>query len=592
MKYLESIGVRFGADLNAYTSFDETVYQLSVPTDTARLVEQGFLVLEDWAHGQLFDSTEVVKERGVVVEEWRGSLGAGQRMQRTFIPIILKASQYAIRDPIGNEESILKAQPSVLRRFYRDWYRPDLMAVVAVGDFDVAEIEALIKKHFSGIPRVPNARPRTIASVPGNAIPLIAIVTDAEATSSSVAIGYKRPHKIVATVGDYRTQMVERLYFGMLNARLTELTQKADAPFLFASVSNASFFARNLRMFTFNAAVKDGGIERGAEAVLAEARRVEQFGFLASELQRAKDNTLRTRERMYAERAKTTSAARVGELVRNFLEDEDIPGTDVEYTLYKQFLPGVTLAEVNAATRGWMTDTGRIALVTAPKKAGVAVPTEAQMLAVFDRAAKATVTAYTETVSDAPLLARVATAGRVVSTKTIGAVGVTEWTLSNGARVLVKPTDFKADEVLFSAASPGGTSLVPDADYMSASNASAIMSRSGVGAFSATDLNKKLAGKAANAAASIGATSEGLGGSASPKDIETLLQLAYLRFTAPRLDSTAWLAMKAQMDASLANRSASPFTAFGDTITGVMSQHNFRARPPSAPPHRHRTRRS
>jgi len=581
VNYLESIGVRFGSDLNAYTSYDETVYQLSVPTDTARLVEQGFLVLEDWAHGQLFDSSEVVKERGVLVEEWRGRLGAGMRMQRATIPIILKGSRYADRDVIGSEESLLKAQPSVLRRFYHDWYRPDLMAVVAVGDFDVAQIEGLIKKHFSGIRPVPKARPRTIAEVPNNATPLIAIASDVEASGTVVTIGYKRPGKVVATVGDYRTQMVERLYLSMLNARLGEIAQKPDAPFLMAFVSNSPFFARSVQAFTFSAVVKDGGIERGADAVLAEARRVEQYGFLASELQRAKDNTLRSWERLYAERAKTSSAARVGELVRNFLVAEDIPGTEAEYNMTRQFVPGITLPEVNTLSRGWITDTNRIALIMAPRKAAAPLPTDAQILAVFDRAAKAPVTAYTETVSEAPLLERLPAPGRVVSTRTIEAAGVTEWKLSNGARVLVKPTDFKADEVLFSAYSPGGTSLVADADYMSASNASMIVGRSGVGSFSAVDLNKKLAGKSANAGASIGATSENLSGTASPKDIETLFQLAHLRFMAPRLDTAAWLAMKAQMEASLANRGTSPMAAFVDTLSLVMTQHNFRSRPPT-----------
>jgi zinc protease len=582
VKYLQSIGVRFGNDLNAYTNYNETVYQLTVPTDTARLVEQGFLVLEDWAHGQLFDSAEVVKERGVVVEEWRGRLGAGERMQRVFIPIILKGSRYAIRDVIGTEESILKAQPSVLRRYYNDWYRPDLMAVVAVGDFDVTQIEGLIKKHFSGIRQVPKARSRTVADVPNNATPLIAITSDVEATSSAVTIGYKRPNKIISTVGDYRAEIAEGLHSAMLNARFTEIAQKPDAPFLGASAGNSSFFARGVQAFTVGAGVKDGGIERGAEAVLAEIRRVEQFGFLASELQRAKDNALRSNERMYAERAKTNSAAQVGELVRNFLEQEDIPGVEAEYILTKQLMPGITLAEVNALTREWVSDSNRVALVVSPRKAGLALPTEAQILAVFDRASKATVTAYTETVSDAALLDHLPAPGRVIATRTIDAVGVTEWKLSNGARVLVKPTDFKADEVLFSAYSPGGTSLVSDADYMSASNASMIIGRSGVGSFSAVDLNKKLAGKAANASAMIGATSENLSGSASPKDLETLFQLAHLRFMAPRLDTAAWLAMKAQIDASLANRGVNPMAAFVDTLSVVLSQHHFRSRPPSA----------
>ncbi len=583
IKYLQSIGVRFGADLNASTSFDETVYQLSVPTDTARLLDTAFLILEDWAHGQVFDSTEVVNERGVVVEEWRSRLGANDRMLRAFIPIVLKDSKYATRLPIGTEESILKAQPSVLRRFYQDWYRPDLMAVVAVGDFDVAQVEAMIKQHFGSIPRATsNARPRVAAAVPDNATPLIAITSDAEATGSSFTIAYKRPHKLVTTVGDYRTQIAEGLYTSMLNARLREIAQKPDAPFLFASVSISGFFAREVSSLNFAASVKDGGIERGTEAVLIEARRVDQFGFLPSELQRAKDNTLRGWQQMYAERNKTSSAAEVGELVRNFLEQEDIPGLQAEYDMTRRFLPEITLAEVNTIARDWIRDENRIALITVPKKPGVSVPTEAQILAMFDRVSKATVTAYTETVTDEPLLDRMPTAGKIVSTRTIDVAGVTEWKLSNGARVFVKPTDFKADEVLFSAYSPGGTSLVSDADFMSASNASGIMRASGVGKFSAIDLGKKLAGKAATLNASIVATTEGLSGSASPKDLETLFQLAYLRFTAPRLDTAAWLAMKGQMDAAVANRGAIPQAAWIDTATVTLTQHNFRSRPPSA----------
>jgi zinc protease len=248
----------------------------------------------------------------------------------------------------------------------------------------------------------------------------------------------------------------------------------------------------------------------------------------------------------------------------------------------RRFLPEITLAEVNTIARDWIRDENRIALITVPKKPGVSVPTEAQILAMFDRVSKATVTAYTETVTDEPLLDRMPTAGKIVSMRTIDVAGVTEWKLSNGARVFVKPTDFKADEVLFSAYSPGGTSLVSDADFMSASNASGIMRASGVGKFSAIDLGKKLAGKAATLNASIVATTEGLSGSASPKDLETLFQLAYLRFTAPRLDTAAWLAMKGQMDAAVANRGAIPQAAWIDTATVTLTQHNFRSRPPSA----------
>jgi zinc protease len=583
IKYLESIGVRFGADLNAYTAFDETVYQLSVPTDTTRLLETAFLILEDWAHGQVFDSTAVVNERGVVLEEWRSRLGANDRMLQTFIPIILKDSKYATRLPIGTDVSIVKAQPSVLRRFYQDWYRPDLMAVVAVGDFDVPQVESMIKQHFGSIPRTAaNARPRVVVAVPDNAAPLIAIASDAEATSSSFTIAYKHPRKLVTTVGDYRTQIAEGLYTFMLNARLREMAQKPDAPFLSASVGEAGFVAREVSALEFSAIVKDGGVERGAEAVLTEARRVDQFGFLPSELQRAKDNALSRWQQMYAERDKTSSAAEVGELVRNFLEQESIPGVQAEYDMVRRFIPEITLAEVNTIARDWIRDQDRVALITVPKKVGVSAPTETQILAMFDRVSKAPVTAYTETVTDEPLLDRMPVPGKVVSTRTIDVAGVTEWKLSNGARVFVKPTDFKADEVLFSAYAPGGTSVVPDADFMSANQASAIMRASGVGKFSAIDLGKKLAGKVAAVNPSIVATTEGLAGNASPKDLETLFQLTYLRFTAPRLDTTAWLAMKGQMDAAVANRGANPQQALIDTYTVTMAQHNFRSRPPSA----------
>ena len=582
VKYLQSIGVRFGADLNAYTSFDETVYQLSVPTDTAKLVETAFSILEDWAHGQVFDSAEVVAERGVINEERRASLGAGERMQKEFIPILLKGSKYATRDPIGTETSIMGAQASGLRKFYTDWYRPDLMAVIAVGDFDIANIEALIKKNFGGIAAAKTPRPRVNASVPNNTVPLVAITSDAEATSSSILLGYKRPNTPVTTVGGFRTALIERLYFDILGARLSEIAQKPDAPFLGAGVGDGSFFARDVQAFTLNAGVKDGGILKGAEAVLMEARRVDQFGFLNSELQRAKDNTLRSYERNYAEREKTNSAALVDELVRNFLEQEYIPGIEVEYNLAKGLLPGITVAEVNAAAQGRITDDNRIVLVSVPRKAGVAVPTEAEVLAVMDKAGKSTLTAYTETLGDEPLLDRVAPPGKIVSTKVIAAVGVTEWKLSNGARVLVKPTDFKADEVLFSAYSVGGTSLVTDAEYQTAANASAIMSLSGVGKFSAVDLGKKLAGKAASATATISGTSEGIGGGASPKDLETLFQLTYLRFTAPRLDTLAWQSAKQRTEASLANRNANPLAAYSDTLTATLTQNNLRSRPPTA----------
>ena len=579
VKYLQSIGVRFGADLNASTDFDETVYILPIPTDTARIIDQAFTILEDWAHGQVFDSTEVVNERGVVREEWRLGKGAGDRMLHQWLPIALRGSKYAERLPIGNEQSIMTATPSRLRSFYKTWYRPDLQAVIAVGDFDPAQIEAEIKKHFASIPKPTNAPKRPVATVPANSEPLIAIASDKEATGSDVDLMFKLPVEKTRTVGDYRRDLTERLYLAMLNNRLEEISQKPDAPFLGADASRGSFVGRTTDAFTLSANVKDGGIERGLEALLTEARRVDEFGFLQSELDRAKENMLRGYERAYAERDKTQSAAFVEEYIGNYLTGEAIPGIAYEYKLAQELVPTIKLADVNKLASGWITDSNRVIIAQSPQKEGVKIPTRAELLAVFDRAAREHVTAYTETVSGAALLEREPIPGKIVSSRAVPNVGVAVWTLSNGARVLVKPTDFKADEVLFGASSPGGTSLAPDSAYMSAALASQIASLSGLGNFSLVDLGKKLAGKVASVTPAIAATSEGLNGRASPKDLETLFQLVYLSFTAPRLDTSAYKAFENQVAPFLANRSSDPDQVFSDTVSWTMSQHNFRARP-------------
>ena len=580
IKYLESIGVRFGADLNAYTGFDETVYILPIPTDTARIVNQAFTILEDWAHGQTLDPTEVANERGVVREEWRGGRGAGERMLQQWLPIAFKGSRYAERLPIGNEASIMAANPAKLRRFYNDWYRPDLMAVIAVGDFDPKAMESQIRTHFSRIPAPKATAPkRPSYDVPGNKEPLVAIASDKEATSSSVNLIYKMPASATRTVGDYRRNLVERLYLQMLNARFSEITQKPDAPFLAAGASKEAFFARNTEAFTLDANVKDGGIEQGTEALLKEARRVDQFGFLQSELDRARQNLLRSYERSYAERDKTQSGSFVQEYIGNYLRGEAIPGIEYEYTIAQQLAPTISLADINTLARGWITDENRVIIAESPVKAGVTAPTRAGILAAFDRANKAQVAAWTETLSNDALIPQPPAAGKIVSSKTLPAIGAVEWKLSNGARVIVKPTDFKADEVLMRAYSPGGTSLAEDKDYMSAVLASQVVSLGGIGSFSFIDLGKKLSGKAISVSPSIGSTTEGMAAAGSPKDLETLFQLVYLDFTAPRLDTIAFAAFKQQVGPFLANRGADPSSVFSDSMTAIMSQHNYRARP-------------
>ncbi|HET9425816.1 MAG TPA: insulinase family protein [Gemmatimonadaceae bacterium] len=580
--YLQSIGVRFGADLNAYTGFDETVYILPVPTDTARILEKAFDILEDFAHGQIFDSLEVVNERGVVLEEWRGGKGASERMMQVWLPIAFKGSRYATRLPIGTDTSIRTASPSKLRRFYRDWYRPDLMAIVAVGDFDPARIEALIKQHFSGIPKAARPRPRIEATIPDNAAPLVAITKDKEAQGSSVELIFKMKKPEMKTVGDYRRSLIQSLALSMFNTRFAEITQKPNAPFLGAGAGVSGFFARGTNAFSVGAGVDDGGVLKGAEALLIETKRVQQHGFLDSELQRAKSNLARGYERAYAEREKTESGSLVGEYVSHYLTGEAIPGVEYEYGLVQQLLPGITVADVNAVARGWITDRNRVIIAQGPDKPGVSLPTESELLAVFSKAATATVAAYTETLSADALVDPLPTPGSVVSESKNDAIGVTEWKLSNGIRVLVKPTDFKADQVLLTGTSEGGTSLASDADFMSAWISSQLMTISGVGQFSAVDLQKKMSGKAAVANAGLRETDNQVSGSASPKDLEAMFQLVHLRMTAPRLDRDAWAAMKQQVAPYFANRGTDPGEVFGDTISVTRSGGHFRDRPLTA----------
>ena len=581
VSYLESIGVRFGADLNASTGFDETIYILPVPTDKPGLLDRSFDILEDWASAALFDSLEVVAERGVVLEEWRGALGAESRIRDKQFPVIFKGSRYADRLPIGLPEIIQTATPAPLKRFYRDWYRPDLMAVVVVGDVDPVRMERTIRQRFGRLVRPSRPRARAGFPVPPNDTPLVTIATDPEEQVTSVGVLYKHSPRTMRTVEDYRRSLVAELYNDMFNRRLGELSRKPDAPFSVAS-SGYGGFVRGTDAYQLVAVAKEGGTVQALEATLTEARRVRDHGFLPAELQRAKAELLRSYESAFTEREKTESGAYVGEYVQHFLEGEPSPGIAWEYGEVQRLLPNVTLSDVNTLGKTWITDRNRVVTLSAPEKAGVTVPSEAQLLAVFPRVEGATVAAWTETVSDAPLVAVVPPPGRVVQESTLPDIGVTDWRLSNGIRVLLKPTDFKADEVLMRGFSPGGTSLLPDADVPSAALATTVVERGGVGDFDAIALGKKLAGIQARAAAFIDDASEGVAGGASPKDLATMFQLAYAKLTSPRRDSLSFVAFKNQVRPFLANRASNPDAVFGDTIALTMSRYHPRATPANA----------
>ena len=582
VQFLESLGMRFGADVNAYTSFDETVFKLQVPTDKPETMDRSLLILEDWAHKVTFDPAIIDKERGVVTEEWRRSRGAGARTLDKMFPILLKGSRYADRIPIGKTEIIQNFKPDRLTKFYADWYRPDLMAVVAVGDFDTAAIERLIKAHFAAIPEPASPRPRpayTTLDHPGS---VFAITTDKETTSTSVEVDNLLPARPQGTIGVYRAEIADRLFSSMLSARLAEVSQKPDAPFIRAFANRAQFFDRSKDDATLVAVVKEDGIERGLEALLAEAERVSRFGFTATELDRAKQATMRGRERLLAETGNRESASRADEYVRNFIVREPLPTGQEEFALHQRFLPEITLDEVNRLAKEWFPERNRLVIVSAPNKPGLAVPDEAKLAAAMKAATTEDLRPYVDKVAAASLLDAPPEPGTIVKTATRDAAGITEWELSNGVKVVLKPTTFKEDEIVFRATSPGGTSLASDQDYIPANTATQVVTAGGLGKFSVTDLRKILTGKIASATPFIAELDEGLNGGASRQDLETMFQLIYLRFTQPRPDPAMFGVMTSQLKAMLANQAASPEYAFAQMLSSTLTQNHPRRRLPTA----------
>ena len=576
LDYVQSVGVKFGAHINAYTSFDETVYMLPIASDSAEILENAFLILEDWAGGLNFSHEEIDKERGVVIEEWRIGQGAQRRMLDKWLPVLLKDSRYAERLPIGTKDILENFEYDVIKRFYKDWYRPNLMSVVVVGDIDLDEMEQKIKDHFSGLKNPENQREREIYPVPDHEETLVALVADPEAPFTNAMVINKFDPEPSETLADYRRYIMYNIYTGMLNQRLDELRRQADPPFIFAGTSVGGSFVRNKHAFQSYSAVNENDIEKGLRAILTENERAARYGFTQGEYERYKKDMLRNYEVAYNERDKSESKGFANEYVSNFLEEEPIPGIEFEYGFVKQHLEGITIEEINQLSKKWLTDENRVVVITAPEKEGVELPSKEQTLSIIKEVEASEIEPYEDEEVVTELISDLSAPGQVTETREFEKVGVTQLTLSNGIEVYLKPTNFKNDEVIMTSYSMGGHSLASDEEFRSAEYATSIIIQSGVGQFNAISLDKALAGKSVNVSPYIGELTEGIGGSSTPEDLETLFQLVHLYFTAPRRDEEAFASVINRNKAILSNIFANPQYYFQDKMARFLSQDHPR----------------
>ncbi|MBL0308005.1 MAG: insulinase family protein [Chitinophagaceae bacterium] len=578
VSYLQSIGVEFGADLNAYTSFDETVYMLPVPTDKPGLVDKGLQILEDWAHNALLDSLEIEKERGVVIEEWRLSRGADERMMKQTLPVQYQGSKYAERLPIGKIESLRNFSHAALKRFYTDWYRPDLQAIIIVGDIDVNDMEQKVKETFGDIPAATAPRKRETFPVPDHTEVLTVVAKDKETAFPSVEVLFKKDPLPETTIGDYVRYMNEMLFTGMLNNRFREVTLKPNPPFVGAGSYYGESYARTKDAYQLFANTSDTGMARSLYALMEENRRVLLYGFTPSEFELQKKQIQSFYDRIFNEREKEESYKYADEYAGNFLVNEPIPGIEWEYDFVKQHLSSVTLQDVNKLAAQWITKNNMVVTLNAPEKEGVKIPSPAEVNNVLSAVDIAAIEPYKEKVLATSLIEPgKLKPGKIISSKADEELGTTTIKLANGATVLLKPTNFKNDEILFRAFSKGGHSLVKDADYYSAINAANIVVQSGVGNFSAIDLGNMLKGKNTSLTPTIGTYSEGMSGNTIPKETETLLQLIHLYFTAPKKDAAAFESFKTRQKQLYANIAANPQIYFSGEFQKIMTQNHPRA---------------
>ncbi|WP_343644160.1 insulinase family protein [Chryseobacterium sp.] len=576
--FLQSIGVKFGQHLNAYTGFDETVYMLPVPLDKPGNLDAGLKVMEDWAFNATLSDEQINKERGVVLEELRLGLGPDKRMMDKYLPKLLYQSQYAERLPIGKKEVLENFRPDLIRKFHQDWYRPDLMAIVVVGDINVDEIEKKIRNNFSQYKNPSKPRERKSFDLPNHKEALVAIETDPDATASGVQFIIKdsEVYQPDVTVQQYDRSIVEGLVNIMLNSRLAELVNSPNPPFTYGSVYHGGTYARNKEAFQGAAATKDGDQLNALKVLLEEVERAKRFGFTQSELDRAKAGMLSSYEWAYNNKDKNQSGELIDGYVNHFLRQEPIPGITWGYEHIKEVLPSIALEQTNEIIKKRVKNDSRVIIITGPKKEGITMPKEAMVLKTFDAVKVADLKPYEEKKKTESLVKPFKSEGKITKTEADAKLGTTTWTLNNGAKVTFKKTDFKDDEIVFAAISLGGLSVIPDADYNKTKFAFDALLEAGLAGLSKTDLAHYLAGKQVSVSSYVGGLTEGISGTSSKKDLKTAMELIYACFTDLNYNPESFNTYKTKKSAILANVDSDPEYYFSSEYSKFINQKNPR----------------
>jgi zinc protease len=575
--YLQSIGVKFGQHLNAYTSFDETVYFLPIPSDSPEKLEKGFQIIEDWAFNTVLTPEEIDKERGVVLEEYRLGLGAQKRMLGRYISKMMHESHYAERLPIGQKEILEKFKHQSLINFYKDWYRPNLMSVIVVGDIDVAEMEKKIISHFSGYKNPAKEKPRKFYDVPNHKETFVAVESDKEASSAQVQLIYKDygAPKPIVNIGDFKNYIVEGLFSTLLNTRLDELTNSATPPFTYGYSYYGGTFARNKKAYQSVAMSQEDKQLSALKVLITENERAKKFGFTQGELDRSKLEFLASIEKAYNDRDKTNSVNFVGEYQANFLEKEPVPGIEWTYQTMKQLMSLIDLKDVNSLIKDYVKEDNRVIILTGPEKEGLKKVTEQQVLDAL-KISTEDIKPYEDAAVATSLIRNEVKPGTIVSRESNVKIGTKTLVLSNGVKVTYKNTDFKNDEVLFEAVSLGGTNLYSNEDMKKVQFANGALAEAGFSGLKLNDINKFMTGKIARVNPYIAGTTEGLRGNSTPKDLEYLFQMTHAYFTDLNMDVTAFEGYKQKQSAFFNNMASQPSFYFQQEFYTYLNKENPR----------------